>query len=449
LGNSIGFHETQTLRETKTENGHTQITDYTLGHDEITQRVHGNKADGNAIDQTHVFGHDGHGSVRVLYDLAEAIANGAQVLTFSAYGQMLAVHAVTGGAVATQSSSLTSLGYSGEHFDAQAAQQYLRARFYNPATGTFNRLDPFSGNMHDPQSLHKYLYVHGDPVQGVDPSGEMTLLGIVKVGAIIGGLAGFGHGAISGAKHGVGHALFQGAVEGLLGAIIGAGAGLVIGTGGIGLAHLARALGVFLPPKTAIYGLATLAGLAGVHHGAVEIRDADNPYDRFAGMFTLLLSMFGTAAGGYATYRSAPRTWIPWGTRTQFRGTTHYEALETVENQALNLSRIASRQSTAELDLGPGIYTTSSEASAAHFAALHGTQGRGGGPSILVVRMTNFRWWWLRARHGAVEEVPISDMPGHTQNFVPEGPGAQAFNQYAVFFLRAMTLNPDGTYTLH
>ena len=80
---------------------------------------------------------------------------------------------MAGGAVATQSSSLTSLGYSGEHFDAQAAQQYLRARFYNPATGTFNRLDPFSGNMHDPQSLHKYLYVHGDPVNGIDPTGLM------------------------------------------------------------------------------------------------------------------------------------------------------------------------------------------------------------------------------------------------------------------------------------
>jgi hypothetical protein len=49
--------------------------------------------------------------------------------------------------------------------------QYLRARYYNPASGTFNRLDPFYGRVGDPQSLHKYLYVHGDPVQGIDPSG--------------------------------------------------------------------------------------------------------------------------------------------------------------------------------------------------------------------------------------------------------------------------------------
>jgi hypothetical protein len=84
--------------------------------------VHDTQGDGTAIDQTHIFGHDGHGSVRVLYDLAETIANAAQVLTFSAYGQMLAVHAVAGGAVATQTASLTSLGFSGEHFDAQVSE---------------------------------------------------------------------------------------------------------------------------------------------------------------------------------------------------------------------------------------------------------------------------------------------------------------------------------------
>ena len=35
----------------------------------------------------------------------------------------------------------------------------------------FNRLDPFFGNIQDPQSLHKYLFVHGDPIQGTDPTG--------------------------------------------------------------------------------------------------------------------------------------------------------------------------------------------------------------------------------------------------------------------------------------
>jgi len=68
--------------------------------------------------------------------------------------------------------------------------QNLRARPYDPRTGRFVGLDPFRGNMQDPQSLHKYAYVHGDPIGGTDPTGLMTLgqsLGVLgAVGAIIG-----------------------------------------------------------------------------------------------------------------------------------------------------------------------------------------------------------------------------------------------------------------------
>ena len=42
--------------------------------------------------------------------------------------------------------------------------------------------------MQDPQSLHKYLYVHGDPVQGIDPSGEFLAL----AGGLLGLLGGIG-----------------------------------------------------------------------------------------------------------------------------------------------------------------------------------------------------------------------------------------------------------------
>jgi RHS repeat-associated protein len=63
---------------------------------------------------------------------------------------------------------LTEFLYSGEQFDSKIGQQYLRARYYDPATGRFNRLDPFFGNLNDPQSLHKYLYTYADPVNMAD-----------------------------------------------------------------------------------------------------------------------------------------------------------------------------------------------------------------------------------------------------------------------------------------
>jgi RHS repeat-associated protein len=79
--------------------------------------------------------------------------------------------------------------YSGEQFDSKIGQQYLRQRYYDPATGLFNRLDPFFGNLNDPQSLHKYSYTHDDPVNGIDPNGLMTVASMVSsIGARVGTL---------------------------------------------------------------------------------------------------------------------------------------------------------------------------------------------------------------------------------------------------------------------
>lgn len=183
--NHTGY--TQTIREVKTNaDGTTETRDYTFGHDEIAQRTVTRDDQGQVTnDQTLVFGHDGHGSVRILYDLAVAVAPIVQAMTFSAYGELLALHNTAGVSLAT-TSRLSSLGYSGEHFDAAAQQQYLRARFYSPTTGRFNRLDPFAGNMRDPQSLHKRAYVHGDPIQNIDPTGRFSLGGALIA---MGGLA--------------------------------------------------------------------------------------------------------------------------------------------------------------------------------------------------------------------------------------------------------------------
>jgi RHS repeat-associated protein len=81
--------------------------------------------------------------------------------------------------------------YSGEQFDSKIGQQYLRQRYYDPATGRFNRLDPFFGNLNDPQSLHKYLYTHADPVNGIDPSGLESLGSLMSSIAIVGRVGSF------------------------------------------------------------------------------------------------------------------------------------------------------------------------------------------------------------------------------------------------------------------
>jgi RHS repeat-associated protein len=69
--------------------------------------------------------------------------------------------------------------YRGEQYDSDLALYYLRARYYNPATGRFVSRDPEEGYAKDPASLHKYLYAGGDPLNRIDPSGRANLLQFV------------------------------------------------------------------------------------------------------------------------------------------------------------------------------------------------------------------------------------------------------------------------------
>jgi len=153
--------------------GGTPVKSYVLGTDAISQ----------ASSPPEYFLTDGHGSVRMLtgetFDPQNPNALVTDRYSFDAYGMML------GGDPNTQSSASTDLLYSGEQFDSELGQQYLRARYYDQGVGRFNRVDPFNGNDGDPRSLHKYAYVHGNPVIGVDPSGMMTMLEVVLLEAAI------------------------------------------------------------------------------------------------------------------------------------------------------------------------------------------------------------------------------------------------------------------------
>jgi len=68
---------------------------------------------------------------------------------------------------------------------------YLRARWYDPGTGRFLTRDPFPGLAALPQTQHPYVYVGNNPVNLVDPGGEIApILVAVGIGAAIGGVGG-------------------------------------------------------------------------------------------------------------------------------------------------------------------------------------------------------------------------------------------------------------------
>ena len=63
-------------------------------------------------------------------------------------------------------------GYNGEEYTEATGLQYLRARHYDPQTGTFTSQDTYSGSLQNPNSQNRYTYAENDPVNGNDPGGD-------------------------------------------------------------------------------------------------------------------------------------------------------------------------------------------------------------------------------------------------------------------------------------
>ncbi len=144
------------------EDDGTNTTSYVIGDDVLAQ------ATDSADPQCLLY--DGHGSTRQLADSTGSLITN-ESYSYDAYGVLL------GGPRATQ----TDLLYAGEMYDSGAEMYYLRARYYNPLNGRFNRMDPFGGSNRDPQSLHKYLYAHSNPTNNVDPTGQLAMMAISTV----------------------------------------------------------------------------------------------------------------------------------------------------------------------------------------------------------------------------------------------------------------------------
>ncbi|NKI36319.1 RHS repeat protein [Wenzhouxiangella sp. XN79A] len=140
---------------------------YLRGHDLIAQTRSG---------AVHTYHADGLGSTRVLSDAGGLATDG---YIYTAYGEL------------EHREGLTDSGFlfTGEQYEPRLGFYYLRARYYDPAVGRFPTMDTYQGRVGEPATLHKYLYVHGDPANNVDPSGNVSLTSFAVAGAIRLGLA--------------------------------------------------------------------------------------------------------------------------------------------------------------------------------------------------------------------------------------------------------------------
>jgi RHS repeat-associated protein len=178
-----------------------QVTEYTLGLRQISQTTTLYSNGHPGAPTTLYFGHDGHGSVRVLMNAPGAIATIGgvrQIFNYDAYGNPVGFNVLK---------AATTLLYSGQQTEVRTGLEYLRARYYNPQSGTFTSLDPFSGDPTSPSSYNKYLYAQGDPVNAFDPSGQEGLGDMLATMSIIGGAAALGIGAIQSVRTSINFAL--------------------------------------------------------------------------------------------------------------------------------------------------------------------------------------------------------------------------------------------------
>ena len=178
---STSFATTHYLVDPNNHTGYAQVLEelatigglpnrsYVIGDDVLAQS-------GSTTNASYLL-YDGHGSTRQLVTSTTVSSQ----YNYDAYGQTMATSTTISG---------TSLRYCGEQFDDGLNMYNLRARFYDPASGRFNAVDTFGGNTFDPQSLHKYAYCHGDPINGTDPTGNFTLtellVGLLIIAVVVG-----------------------------------------------------------------------------------------------------------------------------------------------------------------------------------------------------------------------------------------------------------------------
>jgi RHS repeat-associated protein len=117
--------------------------------------------------QTYFYHADAVGSIAVVTD---ASGNPACTYSYDSFGRTQPCQSVA-----------NPFTFAGREYDAESGLYYMRARYYDPATGRFTTADPLdltgrlmtgtTGVMGAPQQLNRYSYAVNNPLVFRDPSG--------------------------------------------------------------------------------------------------------------------------------------------------------------------------------------------------------------------------------------------------------------------------------------
>lgn len=173
----------QTSEVSYTYNGDGIRTSRTVAEEDSTKTVQYLTSGGTVLAQT---GDDTATYVRGMGYIAKiGVSNDVHYYQYNAHGDVVQVASGASGEVENRydydafgeeilavEETPNDIRYSGEFYDAEAGLYYLRARYYDPATGRFTQEDTYRGDVMEPASLNLYAYCVNDPVNYVDPSGH-------------------------------------------------------------------------------------------------------------------------------------------------------------------------------------------------------------------------------------------------------------------------------------
>ncbi len=189
-----------------------QTTDYTLDLDAGLTQVLDDGTD------TYLYGVDRLAQVNTApeYFLGDALGSVRQLADDSAEIALAQSYDPYGNIISNMGNGTSVYAFAGEATDPTGLS-YLRARYYSPQQARFLSRDTWEGDYELPQSLNRWNYTQSNPINYTDPSGHCIFAGVdtVLCAALVGAGAGFLVGIAAGELFG--HATYEEALAGQCG----------------------------------------------------------------------------------------------------------------------------------------------------------------------------------------------------------------------------------------
>ena len=111
---------------------------------------------------------------KIQYYIQDHLGSNIEVLDNGSLEQENTYYAF--GETSSLGESNNSYKYTGKELDSETGLYYYGARYYSPELGRFVQADALAGSLDDPLSLNRYAYVKNNPLNYIDPTGNVVEL---------------------------------------------------------------------------------------------------------------------------------------------------------------------------------------------------------------------------------------------------------------------------------